>query len=101
MRTARRGPGCAKRRRNARDCPLDLSGEPGEFTIAGNDRRFFPAEMRIEGNAIRLWSAHVAEPVAARYAWRNAPEAAVFNDADLPLAPFRTDDWPEAREEPR
>ncbi len=78
-----------------------LMGKPGELAIAGEDRRFFPAEMRIEGDAIRLWSSHVSQPVAVRYAWRNAPEAGVFNAAGLPLAPFRTDDWPEERGEPK
>ncbi len=78
-----------------------LTGKPGEFVIAGEDRRFFPAQVRIEGDAIRLWSSQVSQPVAARYAWRNAPAAVVFNGAGLPLAPFRTDDWPDAREEHR
>ena len=35
----------------------------------------------------------VKQPVAVRYAWRNAPEANLYNGAGLPAAPFRSDDW--------
>jgi len=32
--------------------------------------------------------------VAVRYAWAQNPECNLVNSADLPAAPFRTDDWP-------
>jgi len=35
----------------------------------------------------------VREPVAVRYAWKNAPEANLYNSAGLPAAPFRSDSW--------
>lgn len=75
---------------------LHSKGKPiGEFLIAGDDQRFYAAEATIEGETIRVRSAEVKEPVAVRYAWRNAPEVTVFNAAGFPLAPFRTDAWPE------
>jgi sialate O-acetylesterase len=35
----------------------------------------------------------VKEPVAVRYAWADNPVFSVSSKDDLPLAPFRTDDW--------
>ena len=36
----------------------------------------------------------MAEPVAVRYAWADNPVCNVYSKDDLPLTPFRTDDWP-------
>jgi sialate O-acetylesterase len=38
-------------------------------------------------------NAEIAEPVAVRYGWGDNPAATLRNQADLPAAPFRTDDW--------
>ncbi|MFG6432893.1 sialate O-acetylesterase [Roseateles sp. LYH14W] len=72
------------------------TGEPLRgFYVAGTDRRWMPAEARIDGDRIVLRSAAVAAPVAARYAWvNNASEANVVGGDGLPLPPLRTDDWP-------
>ncbi len=72
------------------------SGEPPRgFHLAGADRRWHPAEARIEGDRIVLRSAAVPAPVAARYAWvNNASEANIVGGDGLPLPPLRTDDWP-------
>jgi sialate O-acetylesterase len=35
----------------------------------------------------------VKQPVAARYAWAADPECNLYNGAELPASPFRTDDW--------
>jgi sialate O-acetylesterase len=72
------------------------TGEPVRgFYVAGADRRWQPAEARIDGDRIVLRSAAVALPVAARYAWvSNASEANVVGGDGLPLPPLRTDDWP-------
>jgi sialate O-acetylesterase len=64
------------------------------FEIAGEDRVFVPAEATIAGDTILVHSAQVAKPVAARYAWSNYPEGCnLYNSADLPAGPFRTDSW--------
>ena len=63
------------------------------FAVAGADRRFFPAAARIEGVTIVVSAPEVAAPVAVRYAWKDAPEAGLFNSAGLPAAPFRSDSW--------
>ncbi|WP_457322622.1 sialate O-acetylesterase [Roseateles sp. P5_E11] len=72
------------------------TGEPLRgFYVAGADRRWVPAEARVDGDRIVLRSAAVAAPVAARYAWvNNASEANVVGGDGLPLPPLRTDDWP-------
>ncbi len=68
---------------------------PRGFTIAGEDRRFVPAQAKIEGDAVMVWSDDVPEPVAVRYAWANNPvRANLVNAEGLPASPFRTDDWP-------
>jgi sialate O-acetylesterase len=66
---------------------------PAGFELAGEDRVFHPAEAVIEGDGVLVKCAGVPNPVAVRYAWRNAPEAGLYNNDGLPAAPFRSDDW--------
>jgi sialate O-acetylesterase len=64
------------------------------FEIAGADKKFYLAKAELDGVNIVVWNSNVANPVAVRYAWSNAPvDANVFNAEGLPLEPFRTDDW--------
>ena len=65
------------------------------FEMAGADRVFHPATARIEKGKSRLIVAcdAVPEPVAVRYAFRNVPEATLFNTSGIPASSFRTDDW--------
>ncbi len=65
----------------------------GGFELAGADKVFKPADAKIENDTVLVTSADVAEPVAVRYAWRNAPLAGLFSKEGLPAAPFRTDTW--------
>jgi len=64
------------------------------FTIAGADRKFVEAVAKIDGNMIVVHSDQVPNPVAVRYAWAINPVCNLYNKADLPASPFRTDDWP-------
>jgi len=54
---------------------------------------FHPANAEIEGPTLLVSSPGVDAPVAVRYAWSNSPEANLYNDAGLPAAPFRSDNW--------
>ncbi|MBC8039426.1 MAG: sialate O-acetylesterase, partial [Opitutaceae bacterium] len=63
------------------------------FELAGEDKVFKPAQAKIENNTVLVTSAEVLEPVAVRYAWRNAPVAGLFNKEGLPAVPFRSDTW--------
>jgi sialate O-acetylesterase len=60
------------------------------FEVAGADGAFFPADARIEGDAVLVNSPQVARPVAVRYAWGDDPVGDLQNDAGLPAAPFRS-----------
>jgi hypothetical protein len=77
---------------------------PAEFEIAGEDRVFHPAAARIEGATVHVSAAPVATPIAVRYAWRSAPVVNLVHRGGIPVAPFRSDDWPvdgqEARAQP-
>ena len=68
-------------------------GKLANFTIAGEDRKFLPAEARIEGKTVVVSSDQVAEPVAVRYAFDNAGVPSLFNKEGLPASSFRTDEW--------
>ncbi len=63
------------------------------FELAGADQVFHPATVKIDGTSVLVSAADVAEPVAVRHAFTNAPKVSLFNAAGLPAAPFRTDDW--------
>jgi sialate O-acetylesterase len=67
---------------------------PRGFIVAGADRVWHAADARIDGNTVVVSAADVPLPVAVRYAWGNDPPNTLRNQADLPAAPFRSDDWP-------
>ena len=61
------------------------------FTVAGEDGRFVPAAVRIDGERVVVSSPDVAKPAAVRYAWQDNPDCNLTNGAGLPASPFRTD----------
>lgn len=63
------------------------------FSIAGEDKKFYWSKAKIKGNKIIVWSDHVPDPVAVRYAWAINPVCNLYNSAGLPASPFRTDSW--------
>jgi len=63
------------------------------FVIAGEDKIFQSAEVKIEGDSVVVWSESVPKPMAVRYAWLDSPDCNLVNHAGLPVSPFRTDDW--------
>ena len=71
------------------------------FEVAGEDKVFHPAEAhhfwRPGGDywddAMIIVSPEVQKPVAVRYCFRNFQLGNVKNGANLPLFPFRTDEW--------
>lgn len=73
---------------------LMLKGEkPKEIFIAGADKVFYSAKVKVKGNKIFVSSTQVKVPVAVRYQFSNAGLGNLFSKAGLPVAPFRTDDW--------
>jgi sialate O-acetylesterase len=64
------------------------------FQIAGDDQKFVTAKATIEGDTVIVSSPDVKAPVAVRYAWDNFPDGCnLYNSADIPASPFRTDTW--------
>ena len=64
------------------------------FTVAGADKKFYNASAQIVGNTVVVSSPDVKAPVAVRFGWANYPVVNLWNKADLPASPFRTDDFP-------
>lgn len=64
------------------------------FAIAGTDKKFYWAKATIKGNKVIIYSPDMHYPVAVRYGWANNPDCNLYNNAHLPAAPFRTDNWP-------
>lgn len=64
------------------------------FAICGNDHKWAWAEAQIEGDTIVVSAAGVPKPIAVRYAWEDNPTVNLYNAADLPAPPFRTDNFP-------
>ena len=80
------------------DAPFeDIQG----FEIAGDDKVFYPAQAQhfwqpgggYWDEAIKVSSPQVKKPVAVRYCFKNFQIGNVKNGANLPLFPFRTDNW--------
>jgi sialate O-acetylesterase len=63
------------------------------FQVAGGDRKFVDANVKVERYRLVVSSPEVPHPVAVRYAFSNTSEATLFNSAGLPAPSFRTDDW--------
>jgi sialate O-acetylesterase len=66
-------------------------GELKGFTIAGEDKKFVPAQAKIQGSTIEVSAEGVTDPKAVRYGWENVPDVNLFNKEELPASPFRTD----------
>ncbi len=64
-----------------------------EFAIADKDKKFVWAEAKIVGDEVVVSNAQIKNPVAVRYGWIANPQCNLYNGADLPASPFRTDDW--------
>ena len=69
------------------------------FTIAGEDKVFVSAEARIVGDRrVEVWSESIERPVAVRYGWSNAVKLNLFNEINLPVSTFKTDNWSDTTE---
>jgi sialate O-acetylesterase len=66
---------------------------PTEFYIAGDDRVFLPADVKIEKDRIIVSHKQVPAPAAVRFAFSNTAISNLFSREGLPVAPFRTDNW--------
>ncbi len=79
--------------------PIEVTTPPSAcvlngFAISGEDQKFVWADAKIDGSEVVVSSAQVPNPVAVRYDWGDNPPGTLYNAANLPALPFRTDDWP-------
>lgn len=64
-------------------------GGPRGFEIAGGNRKFVPAEARIEAGTVVVRSEAVERPAYVRYGWKDNPDCNLYNSAGLPASPFQ------------
>jgi sialate O-acetylesterase len=65
------------------------------FTLAGQDKIFKWAKAElINKTTVSIYCPGLEKPVAVRYGWASNPDQAnLYNSANLPTNPFRTDEW--------
>lgn len=85
----------------------DSDGKLLGFAIAGDDRRFFPADVnwftkeekdnrnrpQYDRKVLVLSSRFVPKPAHYRYAWARNPMGNIVNNYGVPLPGQRSDDW--------
>jgi sialate O-acetylesterase len=82
-------------RKAGKTAPLVRSSPQSQlegFAICGPDKKWVWAEAKIEGDTVLVSAKQVVAPIAVRYGWSNNPTCNLYNAADLPAQPFRTDD---------
>jgi len=63
------------------------------FEIAGADRKFVSATVKIDGKTVIVSAKDVKTPEAVRFSFSNDAIGNLFSTEGLPVAPFRTDKW--------
>ena len=63
------------------------------FEIAGEDKIFYPAQVKIVGSTVVVSNKNIKNPLAVRFAFNNTDMPNLFNKEGLPVNLFRTDDW--------
>lgn len=63
------------------------------FSVAGTDQVFYAAEARLASGQVVAFSPNVSRPLAVRYNWADCPDGNLYDGNDLPVLPFRSDDW--------
>ena len=79
-------------------CPMWITAKAGEsklFSVAGEDKVFYPAKAWIVRSKMFVKSEAVKKPVAVRYAFENYVEGDLFSTEGLPVSSFRTDNYPQ------
>ena len=74
---------------------LVIKNGENNFLIAGKDKVFKKATVKIDNDKLIISNEEIKNPVAVRYCFTNTSEATLFNKNDLPASSFRTDNWSE------
>jgi sialate O-acetylesterase len=76
------------------DCGLEFRGNiddvTASFEIAGDQGKYYPAKVEIDGNKVILISEKVQHPKKARYAWYKYGPTPLYAKNGLAAMPFRT-----------
>ena len=78
------------------DQKINYKGKGNHYNIAiaGKDKKFYWADIVLKKGILIAISERVDNPIAIRYAWSNNPGfPLLFNNFDIPVYPFRSDDW--------
>jgi hypothetical protein len=70
---------------------ITRDGKAPDLFQVGTPAGFEPAEAKIDGNAVVVWSDRVPDPAFVRFGWKNAAQPNLMNREGLPASPFRTD----------
>lgn len=77
------------------DGTLLMKGKtPVALFVAGPDRVFVPAMAKVDGSVLEVWHPSIKTPEAVRYQFSNTGIGNLVDSYGLPVAPFRTDNWP-------
>lgn len=75
------------------DCLQTSDQQPLQgFEIATYDGFYFPAQTKIEGSIVKVWSEKVADPRFVRYGWQPFTRANLINGERLPASTFQIPD---------
>jgi sialate O-acetylesterase len=61
------------------------------FSVAGKDKKFTEAKVRIDGDVLIVTASKVRKPKYLRFAWQEMAMPNLVNATGLPVIPFRTD----------
>jgi sialate O-acetylesterase len=72
---------------------MTKGGDATEFYIAGDDQKFLPATVKIDGATVVVWNKAIKNPVAVRFGFSNTAMPNLYSKEGLPVNLFRTDNW--------
>jgi sialate O-acetylesterase len=72
---------------------LREAGADQNFSIAGEDKIFRIANVKVDGRKLVAFHPDILHPLAVRYAWSDTAQGTLFNKEGLPASSFRTDVW--------
>ena len=78
---------------NADNGLITKDGSATELYVAGDDKNFVPANVKIDKNIIVVSNKYIKHPVAVRFGFSNSAMTNLFSKEGLPVNLFRTDDW--------
>ncbi|MBE6379443.1 MAG: sialate O-acetylesterase [Lentisphaerae bacterium] len=64
-------------------------GAPQNFEVAGAAGKWYPAQVKLDGARIIVWSDEVKSPRQLQYMWHQMRTGNIFNESGLPLGAFR------------